>query len=122
MSLKQSLSNPATSAPIKESLPDCWRRERDRHCLRIERNSGEDFVFPYQQFLGAHHVRSSNPETLKISFSTHVVTLSGRNLSEISIALEELAIAWIKPIPIRFQELAAIDGALVTDIEVNATE
>ncbi len=117
MSLKQSPIN-----STKEHLPDCWHRERDRHCLRIELNSGEIFLFRYQQLLGVHHVRAPNLETLKISFSTHQVVLSGRNLSEITLALEELAIAWIKPVPIRYQEVAELSGALVTGIEVSATE
>ena len=122
MSLKQSLINPVTSAPSKEHLAECWRRERDRHCLRIELNSGEAFLFPYQQFLGAQHVRSKNPETLKISFSTHEVILSGRSLSEIAAALQDLAVDWIKPVPTRCQELAEVEGAFVTQIEVKAAE
>lgn len=117
MSLKQS---PISSA--KEHLLDCWHRERDRQCLRIEVNSGEIFVFRYQQFLGTHHVRSTNPETLTISFSTHAVVLTGRGLSEISVALEELAVGWIKPIPSRYQEVAEPEGAIVIRIEVTNSE
>lgn len=118
MSLKQSPINPAISVSLKEDFPDCWHRERDRSCLRIELHSGEAFIFPYQQFLGAYHLRSSNPETLKISFSTHVVTLSGRGLSEIATALEQLAVAWIKPIDRRYQIVPNGKAALVTGIEV----
>ena len=122
MSLKQSPINAATSTSIKEHLPDCWRRERDRHRLRIELNSGEAFLFPYQQFLGAHHVRSNNPETLKISFSTHEVMLSGKNLSEIATALEDIAVEWMRPVPSRYHRVAQWEGALITDIEVKAAE
>ncbi len=117
MSLKQSPINSA-----KEHFPDCWHRERDRHCLRVELNPEEIFLFRYQQLVGVHHLSTLNPETLKISFSTHQVVLSGRNLSEITLALEELAIAWIKPMPIRYQELAELTGALITNIEVSAVE
>lgn len=115
MSLKQSPINSA-----KEHLPDCWHRERDRHCLRVEVNPEQIFLFRYQQLVGVHHLRAPNPETLKISFSTHQVVLSGRNLSEIMVALEDLAIAWVKPVPARYCELA--DRALITGIEVTAVE
>jgi hypothetical protein len=118
MSLKQSPISPAIPASRKENFPDCWHRERDRSCVRIELNSGEAFIFPYQQFLGAHHLRCANLETLKISFSTHVVTLSGRGLSEIAVALQDVAVGWIKPVESRYLVVADGEGALVTGIEV----
>jgi hypothetical protein len=118
MSLKQSSTSPAISGSLKEDFPDCWHRERDRSCLRIELNSGEAFIFPYQQFLGAHHLRCTDPETLKISFSTHVVTLSGRGLSEIALALQDIAVAWIKPVESRYRIVPEGERALVTGIEV----
>lgn len=117
MSLKQLPINSA-----KEHLPDCWHRDRDRHCLRVELNSGEIFLFRYQQLVGVHHLSALNPETLKISFSTHQVVLSGKNLSEIMVALEDLAIAWIKSVPARYHQLAGPDRALITGIEITATE
>lgn len=122
MSLKQSPINPATSAPIKEHLPDCWRREHDRTCLRIELNSGEVFLFPYQQFLGAHHTRENESETLIISFATHEVTVSGRQLDEVVSALQNLSIDWIKTIPPRYRDSPRNDGAWVTQIDIKTVE
>jgi hypothetical protein len=117
MSLKQS---PIASA--KEPLPGCWYRERDRQCLRIELDSGEAFLFRYHQFVAAHHVTSADGETLTISFSAHEVIISGRCLSEIVAALEDLAIRWIKPVRSRYRKIAELEGALVTDIEVRAAQ
>ncbi len=122
MSLKQSPTNAATSPPAKEHVTDCWRREHNRPCLRIETNSGEAFLFPYHQFHGAHHLRSMDLETLKISFSTHDIVLSGRSLSEIALALEDLAIRWIKPVQSRYGRVAEVEGALITDIEVKPAD
>lgn len=117
MSLKVSPMSPA-----EEHLPDCWHRERDRQCLRIELNSGESFLFRYQQLLGVHHLRSTDSEALTISFSTHVVVLSGRNLSEITVALEDLAVGWIRFVPGRYENAAELEGALMTGIEVKTAE
>lgn len=122
MSLKQSSINPAAPPTTRENLPDCWHREHDRQCLRVEVDSGEAFLFPYQQFLGAHHIRSANRETLKIAFSTHVVTLSGKSLSEIALALEDLALSWIRPVAGRYRTVAGVEGALVMGIEVKPAE
>lgn len=116
MSLRQSQLKSA-----KRNLPDCWQRERDRQCLRIELNSEETFFFPYRQFLGGRYNRVANQETLQISFSTHLITLSGRNLVELAVALEDLAISWIKPLTSRYRDLVEPDAAFVTNIEVKAT-
>jgi hypothetical protein len=61
-------------------------------------------------------------ETLKISFSTHDIVLSGRSLSEIALALEDLAIRWIKPVQSRYGRVAEVEGALITDIEVKPAD
>lgn len=122
MSLKQSSTNAATPPPAKEHVADCWRREHDHPCLRIETNSGEAFLFPYHQLQGAHHLRSPEMESLRISFSAHEVVLSGRNLSEIAAALQDLAIRWIKPVHSRYRRVAEVEGAFVTDIEVTPSE
>jgi hypothetical protein len=122
MSLKQSPINPATPPPVNEHLADCWRRERDRPCLRIETNSGEIFLFPYHQLHGAHHLRTAEAETLKIFFARNEVVLSGRRLSEIAAALDELAIRWIKSVQSRYLRVAETEGAFVADIEVKAAE
>jgi hypothetical protein len=117
MSLKQSSINSA-----KEHLTECWHRERDRQCLRIELNSEEAYLFPYQQFLGAHHSHERESETLIISFSTHEVTVLGRQLDEIASALQNLSIDWIKTIPSRYRELSRDDGAWVTQIDIKTVE
>ncbi len=122
MSLKQSPTNTATPPLPKEHVADCWRREPDHPCLRIETNSGEAFLFPYHQFHRAHYLRSADTETLKIFFATHEVAVSGKRLSEIAAALQDLAVRWIKPVHSRYRSVAEAAGAFVANIEVTQTE
>ena len=122
MSLKQSPTNTATPPFAKEHVADCWRREPDHPCIRIETNSGEAFLFPYHQFHRAHYLRSAETETLKIFFATHEVAVSGKRLCEIAAALQDLAVRWIKPVQNRYRRVAEVEGALVTDIGVKAAE
>lgn len=122
MSLKQSPTNSATLPLAKEHVADCWRREPDHPCLRIETNSGETFLFPYHQFHRAHYLRSSERETLRIFFATHEVAVSGKRLSEIAAALQDLAVRWIKPVHSRYRAVAETAAAFVADIEVTPTE
>lgn len=88
----------------------------------MEPTPEQTFLFPYQLFLGAHHTRQQESETLVISFSTHEITVSGRELSEIASALQELAVDWIKAVPARYGRLPGTDGTWITKIDVKAVE
>ena len=118
MSLKSSKDSPIEQENFSESVSNCWRRERDRICLRVEVRPDEAFIFPYQQFLGAHHLRTAANETLKITLSTHEVALTGQRLEKLLAALQEFAVDWIKPLPPRYRELADNRDVAITAIDV----
>lgn len=118
MSLRQSFTDLSRQRPPDaERRSLCWRQGREQPCLRVERKS-DAFIFPYQQFLGAHHTRQGEVDSLIISFSTHEITISGRQLDEVALALQELAIVWIKTIPERYRELPKNEGPWITQIDV----
>lgn len=123
MSLKQSstdTSRPRESETDRRSL--CWRQAPAQPCLRVEAKPDEAFIFPYQQFLGAHHTRQGEADSLVISFSTHEITVSGRQLDELALALQDVSIVWIKTIPTRYRELPEKEGAWITEIDVKTVE
>ena len=123
MSLKQSSkdsTNPKSTTA--DSDRDCWRRERDCTCLKVDASADETFVFPYQHFLSAQHARAGGEETIKLVFGTHEVVIAGRRLGEIVAALKDLAVEQISVVPPRYRELPQGDGAWVTAIEVRLVE
>ncbi len=123
MSLKQSSKESANPRPVMaDSERECWRRERDCACLKVDTSTDETFVFPYQHLLSAQHTRSSGDETLKLSFGTHEVLIAGKRLGEIVAALQDLAVEEISAVPPRYRELPQGEGAWVTAIEVTLTE
>ncbi len=119
MSLKQSSKDsPAEREDVADVNLDCWHREPDRTCLRVEIRADEVYIFPYQQFFGAHYVLASG-ETLKMMFSTHEVTLLGRGMGKLLAALQEFAVAWIKPVPARYRHFQNSE-TVITAIAVRA--
>lgn len=118
MSLKQSSrDSSAERDSVLHSTADCWRREIDRACLRVEIGPDETFIFPYQQFFGAHHLYAGG-ERLKLTFSTHEITLSGQRMGKLLAALQELAVDWIRPMPARYRNLGQDSQTVITAIEV----
>lgn len=123
MSLRQSATDSSRPRSVDgEGRSLCWHRERDQTCLRVEVTPDESFIFPYQQFLGAHHTRQRDSETLIICFSTHEITVSGHELGKIASALQDLSVDWIKAVPARYAGLPEPEGAWIKRLEVKAVQ
>ncbi len=122
MSLKQ-LSKDSPGEPGNtHDTPDCWHRERERTCLRVEMLANEVFILPYSQFLCAHHIAAASEGTLRIIFSNHEITLTGRRLEKLLPALQEFAVDWIRPLPVRYRDLDRGSDALITAIDVKSLD
>jgi hypothetical protein len=117
MSLKQSSIDSASQRSNDDHSLDCWRRERNRPCLRVE-TLASVFLFPYAQLTAAEYTQESRGESIRLRFSTREVTLSGQNLGEIVAALQEMAVDWIKPLPTRYASIAKLDGVKIMAIDV----
>ena len=121
MSLKQSAKDSTAERENYDGdSSNCWHRERERTCLRVEMRAEEVFIFPYQQFLGAHHTRTAAGQKLKMTLSTHEAILTGHRLEKLLAALQEFAVDWIRPLPARYQNLGESAGPLITAIDVRA--
>lgn len=106
--------------PNSPAAPICWHREAASACLRIEPPSGELHVFPYQHFVTAALARSEDGETLSVSFSNHEVEITGRNLRDLLLALQDFSVKWVRTTPERFAMLAGGELSLVTGIRITA--
>ncbi|MBA3831127.1 MAG: hypothetical protein H0X34_04380 [Chthoniobacterales bacterium] len=123
MSLKQlSKDSGGELGNIIHDTPDCWHRERERNCLRVEMRAHEVFIFPYSQFLCAHQIAAASEGTLRIIFSNHEITLTGRRLEKLLPALQEFAVDWIRPLSVRYRDLDRGSDALITAIDVKSLD
>jgi hypothetical protein len=111
-----------TNKPINPAAPICWHREPSSACLRIEPPGGELHVFPYQHFVTALLTRSEDGETLRLSFSSHQVEITGRNLRDLLLALQDFAVKWVRNAPERFAMLAESEASMVTRIHITAVQ
>src|SRR5579862_457636 len=98
----------------------CWNEDPQAQALRIELNNGSFFVFPLSHFLSAEFARAHDGDSLNLAFSTHEVRIHGRHLREVALALQKLAVEWIREIPQKYAALADTNAAVVLSIEVAA--
>jgi hypothetical protein len=123
MSLKQlSKDSREERENVLRDTPDCWRHERERTCFRVETRENEVFIFPYSQFLGAHHVSAASEESLRIMLSNYEIILIGRRLEKLLAALQEFAVDWIRPLPIRYRDLDRGNDPLITAIDAKSLD
>ena len=75
----------------------CWSTSSNAQCLRIE-TSSEIHLFPYGYLEHAKFVTNSGGQVLSIRFREFVVTVTGKNLDSLCVALERLAVDCIRMI------------------------
>ena len=98
----------------------CWGEDPQTQALRVELKSGNFFVFPMSHFLSAEFAQEDKGDVLTLLFATHEVTISGQHLREVALALQKLAVEWIKEIAAKYAKLAEPNAAVILSIEVSA--
>jgi hypothetical protein len=85
----------------------------------VDLQSGEYYVFPYIHFGFARFERARDRETLQVSFATHDIHVSGHHLREVGLALQKLAVDWIREAPARYAGLTETGSAFIERIDIN---
>jgi len=100
--------------------PACWQREAPCACLRVETSPREAHVFPYQHLVTASLNHGQEPETLRLTFSSHDVEIAGRNLRPLLLALQDFAVKWVRAIPERYHALEPGENGAEVALSIQA--
>ena len=104
------------------SGPAYWQREAHSACLRVETYDGDSHLFPYGQLVTASLARAGDSETMRITFATHDLEITGHNLCELLYALQDFAVKWVCAVPKRYQSLGNTETCKVTKISITAAD
>ena len=117
MKNRTSTETPTGAAPI------CWQREAPSACLRIELESGETYLLPYNHLFAVHLAKPSDrTETLRITFSSHEIQIEGHNLRDLVLGIQDFAIKWLRAVPERYQPLVPSRDAVIVSVRITAVE
>ncbi len=100
------------------SGPTCWQREAPSACLRIETSDRAAQVFPYQHLVTATLDSADEEEILRLTFSSHDVEITGRNLRTLLLAVQDFAVKWLRAIPQRYEALGTSEDGVITRIRI----
>jgi len=115
----QSETRTQASADGEQKQLICWNKDAQAQCLRVELSDDRSFIFPYTHLTFASMEREEGRDVLTATFTTHDLRIVGKNFRELGIALQRLAVDWIKPAPARYAALAATDAVFIEDIKVS---
>jgi hypothetical protein len=101
--------------------PTCWHRESSCTCLRVEISATESHLFPYQQFITASLARENATDVLRLAFPSHDIEITGRNLRELLVALQEFTVKWVRIVPERYQSVMSNEPLIVSSIRITVT-
>ena len=104
------------------SAPTCWQREAPSACVRVEISAQSAHLFPYQHLVAAFLDVGGESETLRLSFSSHDVEISGRNLRPLLLAIQDFAVKWLRAIPERYRQLEDPDHGVIWRIIVQEVD
>ena len=118
----QSEARPAAIADGEQKQLICWNKDAQAQCLRVELSDDRTFIFPYAHLTFASIEREDGRDVLTASFTTHDVRIIGKNLRELGIALQRLAVDWINAAPARYAILASSEAVFIESIAVSQAE
>ena len=97
----------------------CWNKDAHAQSLRIELNDGSFYVFPYNRLQFAHFEPGADQDKLHLLLDTHDVRITGKNLRDLGIALQKLAVECLRELPARYIRGANGDKLYISGIEVS---
>ena len=118
----QSEARTQASADGEQKQLICWNKDAQAQCLRVELSDDRSFIFPYTHLTFASTEREEGRDVLTASFTTHDLRIVGKNLRELGIALQRLAVDWIKPAPARYAPLVPSEAVFIERITVSEAE
>jgi hypothetical protein len=89
--------------------------------LRIELDSKSFFLLPYHHLELVKFEAADGQDTLTLLFLSRTVRITGKNLRDLGLALQDRCVEFIKPLPERYASLAG-NEVLVKVIEIADTK
>jgi hypothetical protein len=100
----------------------CWGENPVCDAVAFEPADGRVFVFPNGHLACAEYSGPAPLETLRLTFSTHEVRVSGHGLRALMAALQKGSVAWVKCFAPAFRPLVSAEGGCVTELEISRTD
>jgi hypothetical protein len=84
----------------------------------VEISATETHLFPYQQMVTASLVRENDHDVVHLAFSSHDIEITGRNLRDLLVGLQDFAVKWLRALPHHYQQMLSGDTGSISSIRI----
>lgn len=99
----------------------CHSLDAEPSSLVVETPGGESWVFPWAHLTSACLSRSGDRDEMRLTFTSHEVTLRGLHLAALRDLVATVRLATIRPAPTKFARAAA-DQPFIDVVTVRALQ
>jgi hypothetical protein len=88
-----------TESKLESSDPQCWIENSQAQILRVELEDGIFHLCPYAWLVWVQFSPRGEGDTLVLTFNSHTVSISGKNLRELALSLQRMVVESVKQPP-----------------------
>jgi hypothetical protein len=99
-----------------------WNKDAQAQVLRVELADGSFYLFPYGHLGMVKFEQNGEDDLPHLRFANHEIQIAGRNLRELGLAFQKLAVEWMKTVPERYAAIADGNSGCIISIKVNEIE
>ncbi|HUJ10486.1 MAG TPA: hypothetical protein VL171_10725 [Verrucomicrobiae bacterium] len=99
-----------------------WNKGTQVGMLRVELADGGFYLFPYCQLSFVKFDQNAENDVLHVRFARHEVQITGKHLRPLGLALQKLAVDWIRRLPERYARTVTTDVVFINGIKVTEIE
>jgi hypothetical protein len=96
-----------------------WSKDAQAQLLRVELADGSFCLFPFAHLSFVKCAQQGEGDLLTLRFANHEIQITGKRLRELGLAVQKLAVDWVKEQPARYATMANQDEVLITAIKVS---
>ena len=104
------MKNRTSIDPTTPTAPVCWQRESATACLRIELESGEIHLLPYNHLITARLALGTG--------GTESLQIEGHTLRDLLLGIQDFAIKWLRPVPERYHDVVHLRDGAITSVKI----
>jgi len=97
----------------------CWNKDAHPQCLRVELADGSFYVFPYSRLQWARYEPGTAQDELHLLLDTHEVRITGKNLRDLDMTFQKLAVDWVRELAARYGATANEDTGYIFNIKIS---
>ena len=99
-----------------------WATDPEARAIRVEVAPGRSYLFPHEHFIQSELIRGEDGDTLTIDIADHRITVQGRQLHRVELALQRRQLSLLASIVRKITEVEGTTLVMVVEVSSRIQE